>query len=88
MKVLWCGVPVNSVLVYDDSLVLGDWILKPLTQLKAGANGNGLSIVFVQISESSVGMGFESAVVLWYGDVDDAMAGLAIKVATRLPGQL
>jgi hypothetical protein len=50
VKVLWRSVSVDSVLIYSGSLVLGDWILEPLPQLEAGADGDGLAIIFVQVS--------------------------------------
>jgi hypothetical protein len=87
VKILWRRVFVGLALIYRGSLVLGNWIVKPLTQLKARPNSDGLSVIFVQVLEGRVGMGLQGAIVLWYGDMDDAMAGLAVEVAAET-GQL
>ena len=88
VKMLWCVIVVGLFLVRSGSLVLRNGILKSLTKLKARADGDGLAIVFVQISQRSVRLGFEGAVVLWDADLNDSMACLTIEVATELRCQL
>ena len=62
--------------------MLKDWLLQPLTKLKTRADGDSLAIVIIQISQRSVGMRFEGAVVLGDGNLNDTIACLTVQIAT------
>ena len=82
VEVLLCSRFGHRVLARYESLVLWNGIFEPLPKLEARANSNGL-VIFIRICQGCIRVRFEGTVVLWYGDLNDTMAGLTIEVAAE-----